>query len=114
MANNNDLVTLREHLMAVMDEREKQFNILFDERERQLQTTKDELERRLLTFNNVKEQIHQGNFVTQPQHELLTNGLKELQIWRGNIEGRMVMIGFGIVLLNLLVNALAVYFLHRS
>jgi hypothetical protein len=97
-------VSLKEHVEVILEEREKQ-----------LAMTRTDLERRLEQMNELRTQINseRGSFVTFVQHNLVTDAIKDLQIWRGNIEGRMLMVGCGVVIVNMVLNGLTVYFILK-
>jgi len=100
----SDIVTLREYVLTILDEREKQLNM-----------TRCDLERRLEQMNELRVQINseRGSFVTLVQHQLINDAIRDIQVWRGNIEGRMLMVGAGIVVINLLLDGLTCYLLWR-
>lgn len=104
MSSESDNVTLKEFVITILDEREKQLHM-----------TRSDLERRLESMNELRNQLtdERGSFVTLTQHELINDAIKDLQIWRGNIEGRMIMVGAGVVLINLFLNALTCYLLWK-
>jgi len=100
----NQEITLKEFILTILDEREKQLHM-----------TRTELERRLEQMNELRAQLtnERGSFVTLLQHDLVQDSIKDLQIWRGNIEGRMLVVGAVVVIFNLALNALTCYLLWK-
>jgi hypothetical protein len=113
-------ITLREYLEAVLKHEREQREMAARDAKESIDLAHAEIDRRLAQMNELREQItterstYLRRDIFDRIHDPVVNRIGALERWRSNIEGRIIMLGSVVVVINLIVAVIAVLFVKRS